>query len=135
MGCWGVRTGTLGGGAGYGGVWSLMRLQDGRLAAGYFDGSICVWDMARGELDARLIGHTHLVMSLTVLPDGRLLSGSFDRTIRVWGKGALSVRGGGDTAVCAATLEGHTDWVMSLVVLRDWAVASGSYDGSVRFWN
>ena len=63
------------------------------------------------------------------------LSGSGDRTIRVWGEGALSVRGGGDTAVCAATLVGHTDWVYALVVLRDGAVASGSGDGSVRFWN
>ena len=129
-----MRTGTLGGEEGYGVVWSLTRLQDGRLAAGYEDSSIRVWDVARGELDARLIGHTYAVMSLTVLPDGRLLSGSYDRTIRVWGEGALSVRGGGDTAVCAATLEGHTGYVTSLVVLRDGAVASGSWDGSVRFW-
>ena len=75
------------------------------------------------------------MLSLTVLPDGRLLSGSWDNTIRVWGEGALSVRGGGDTAVCAATLVGHTSGVMSLVVLRDGAVASGSGDGSVRFWH
>ena len=58
-----------------------------------------------------------------------------DRTIRVWGEGALSVRGGGDTAVCAATLVWHTNSVRALVVLRDGAVASGSWDGSVRFWH
>ena len=126
--------GTLGGGAGYASVESLTRLQDGRLAAGYDDGSIRVWDVARRELVARLVGHTSLVRSLTVLPDGRLLSGSWDNTIRVWGVGALSVRGGGDTAVCAATLMGHTGYVNALVVLRDGAVASGSWDGSVRFW-
>ena len=81
------------------------------------------------------MGHTSIVWSLAVLPDGRLLSGSYDRTIRVWGEGALSVRGGGDTAVCDTTLVGHTDCVTALVVLRDGAVASGSRDGSVRFWN
>ena len=112
----------------------LTRLQDGRLAAGYGDGSIRVWDVARRELDARLMGHTRTVVSLTVLPDGRLLSCSDDHTIRVWGEGALSVRRGGDTAVCAATLMGHTGYVNALVVLRDGAVASGSWDGSVRFW-
>ena len=64
-----------------------------------------------------------------------VLSGSVDTTIRVWGEGALSVRRGGDTAVCAATLVGHTRSVLALVVLRDGAVASGSLDGSVRFWN
>ena len=69
-----------------------------------------------------------------MLPGGELLSGSWDHTIKVWDARALSVRGGGATAACAATLEGHPFMVMALAVLRDGSVASGSWDGVVCRW-
>ena len=69
-----------------------------------------------------------------MLSCGKLLSGSGDRTIRVWDARALSVRGGGATGECAATLAGHTSAVMALAVLHDGSVVSGGEDGTVRVW-
>jgi WD40 repeat protein len=48
------------------------------------DGTIRLWDVARGAEAARLEGHYREVNALCVLPDGRLASGSWDNTIRLW---------------------------------------------------
>ena len=134
----GVRTATLGGGAGFGGVCSLAVLPDGRLAAGHSWPShvIRVWGVKRRALDVAISGHTSAVFALAALPDGRLLSGSADRTIKVWDGRVLSVRGGAGANTCAATLQGHTSYVMALAVLPDGRMASGGFgaDGTVRVW-
>ena len=133
----GVRTATLGDGAGFGYVWSLAVLLDGRLAAGYGmtgPNVVRVWDVPRRAVDAVIHGHTGAVTALATLVDNRLLSGSDDRTLKVWDERALSVRGGADTDTCAATLVGHTSLVLALAVLPDRCVASGSWDGTVRVW-
>ena len=130
----GVRTATLGE-AGFGRVWSLAVLLDGRLAAGYGGGGgpsvVRVWDVPRRAVDAVIRGHTSYVTALSTLVDGRLLSGSGDRTLKVWDERALSVRGGADTDACAATLVGHASFVLALSVLPDRRVASGGRDGTV----
>ena len=131
----GVRTTTLGGGAGFGGVWSLALLSDGRLTSGHYAPHVIrVWDVKRRALDVVISGHTHVVHALAALPDGRLLSGSEDRTLKVWDERMLSVRGGAAADTCAATLVGHTGFVFALAVLPDRRVVSGSYDGTVRVW-
>ena len=133
----GVHEAALGGGAGFGVVWSLVMLPDGRLAAGCISGIggiVRIWDVQRRALDVVIRGHTDTVWALVPFPDGRLLSGSGDRTLKVWDERALSVQGGADTDACAATLEGHTGRVAALAVLPDRSVVSGSGDGTVRGW-
>jgi len=55
-----------------------------RLASGANDGTIQLWDVARGADAARLKGHSAGVTALCVLPDGRLASGAHDGKIRLW---------------------------------------------------
>ena len=135
----GARTATLGG-AGFGSVFSLALLSDGRLASGHqLPNVIRVWDVKRRALDVVISGHTDVVFSLAALPDGRLLSGSgiLDRTLKVWDERVLSVRGGAAADTCTATLVGHTDGVAALAVLPGRLVVrvvSGSWDGTVRVW-
>jgi WD40 repeat protein len=49
-------------------------LPDGRLASASRDGTIRLWDVARGAEAARLEGHSDMVTVLCVLPDRALLS-------------------------------------------------------------
>jgi hypothetical protein len=52
-----------------------------------------VWDLARGEVVARLLGHTSYVWSLAFSPDGKsLVSGSGDFTVRLWDTEPLKAR-------------------------------------------
>lgn len=58
-----------------------------KLAAGYGDGKIQIFDSATGEVINTLQGHTAAVVSLAWSPDGiHLISGSLspDNTIRIW---------------------------------------------------
>jgi hypothetical protein len=64
-----------------------------RLATAGRDGSIWLWDLARGEDVARLQGHTSYVWSLGFSPDGAtLVSGSGDFTLRLWDTAPLKNR-------------------------------------------
>jgi serine/threonine protein kinase/WD40 repeat protein len=48
-------------------------------------GELRVWDVSRGEIAARLRGHTGVVFGSAVTPDGHLVaSASFDGTVKLW---------------------------------------------------
>jgi putative hemolysin len=51
--------------------YTLCVLPDGRLASGFSDGTIRLWDVKTGAETARLEGHSEQVDALCVLPDGR----------------------------------------------------------------
>jgi hypothetical protein len=113
-------------------VSTLAALPDGRLAAGYDDDTILVWDPSR-LADPRayrvlLEGHSRPPSALAVLPDGRLASGSMERdcTIRIW-----DPAGSAEPVV----LSGHTRTVLALAVLADGRLASGSADCTMRVWD
>jgi WD40 repeat protein len=55
------------------------------LATGHGDGSITLWDLARGRKQRTLKGHTGQVRSWKFTPDGKtLVSSAVDGTIRRW---------------------------------------------------
>ncbi len=57
----------------------------GRLAAGGWNGTLQVFDVATRAPVATLVGHAQVVTSISSAPDGSLLaSASFDGTVRVW---------------------------------------------------
>jgi WD40 repeat protein len=65
---------------------ALALTSDGRwLAAGLWDGTVLVWDLASGGTRRELKGHTRDVRSLAFAGDGKsLISGSDDGTARLW---------------------------------------------------
>ena len=83
-------------------IYSVAYSPDGSvLASGSHDQTICLWDVATGELKNTLIGHTHRVLSVMYSPDGSTLaSGGWDNTVRLWDVA---------TGELKQTLTGHTE--------------------------
>ena len=56
-----------------------------RLASASTDGTIRIWDVAKGDTLLVLRDHREAVYAVTFSPDGAfLVSGSADRTARLW---------------------------------------------------
>ena len=110
-------------------VLSVSFSSDGAtLAAGLWDGTVKLWDVATGEGIATLEGHTSGVRSVSFSLDGvTLAAGAGDGTVKLWDVA---------TGEGIATLEGHTNRVNSVSFSLDGAtLASGAGDGTVRLWN
>ena len=95
------------------------------LATGSVDGTVRLWDVAKGSF-RDLEGHTGAVVALAFAPGGALVSASTDRTLRVWDAAKGTVR----------VLQGHKGDVLSLRLSPDGARAvTASADHTVRVWN
>ncbi|KAL3422330.1 WD domain-containing protein [Phlyctema vagabunda] len=107
-------------------VWALA-VQGDMLASGGTDNFVEIWDLATGEHQQTLKGHTSTIRSLVILSDKqRIISGSRDTTIRVW-----DVAKGN----CTDVLSTHTGTVRSISLSNaENLLASGSYDGSACVW-
>jgi WD40 repeat protein len=109
-------------------VRSMAFSPDGRLlGAGFLNGGIMVWDVARGAAVLSVTGHLASVNSIAFSPDNQLLAtASRDRTIKIWDVAR------GQTLL---NLIGHTDEVRSATFSPNgqW-LASGSHDRTVRIW-
>ena len=100
---------------------------DGSCLASGSDEIVRIWNVATGELEDELEGHTDRVWSVTFSHNGRfIVSGSGDKTVRIWNM---------DTCKTRYMLTGHTRGVRSVAISRnDKFVVSGSYDRTVRIW-
>ena len=107
---------------------SISFSPDGSRLASGSDRIVQIWNMATGELEDELEGHTHLVESVAFSHNGQfIVSGSWDETVRIW-----------NTATCETTyvLTGHTDHVRSVAISRNEEfVVSCSHDRTVRVWD
>ena len=98
-------------------------------AGSNFDGTIGLWDMAKGGVKrAVLEGHTEAIYSIAFSPDGTLLaSGSRDKSVRIW-----DVKTEKELFFSMA----HNDEVHSVAFSPDGAIlASGGGDGKIRLWD
>ena len=99
-----------------------------RIASGSDDGTIRIWDVAKGK-EIRSIDSGHgWVLSLSYDPDGELLaSGGRDGTVKVWGRGSEEP---------LQTLEGHPWWVTSVAFHPGGGLlASAGDDPAIRLWD
>jgi WD40 repeat protein len=65
--------------------YSLVFLDNNRLAAGGTDNRILIWDLTSRQAVSQLVGHTGTVAALATCRGGTtLVSGSYDTTVRIW---------------------------------------------------
>jgi WD40 repeat protein len=96
-----------------------------RLAAGYADGHVIVWNVERRRAVRTLTGHTAEVIAASWSPDGRrLASGSIDATVRIRDRESetLTRPEGADVNGVAWSPDGRR-------------LAAANQDGVVRVWD
>jgi len=91
------------------------------------DGTIRMWNAARGRRLATLHGHASGVYAVVVSADGRLVGGGgLDGTLRLWNAASGQL---------LLTRQGHTGAVRSVALSADARLlASGGQDGTARLW-
>lgn len=110
---------------------------DGKTAASAsLDGTLKLWNLAKGEENATLKGHEGPIHAVAFSPDGKTLaSAGADKTVRLWDATA----GQDKHAVVTKEqklLAGHKDAVLALAFGKDPQVlASGGADKLVILWN
>lgn len=100
-----------------------------RLACGSMDGTISVFDVARGKFLHHLEGHFMPVRSLAYNPTDprQLFSASDDAHVHMYDADGKSLLG---------AMSGHAGWVLSVDVSPDGnAIATGSSDKTVKLWD
>lgn len=100
-----------------------------RLLTGSNDGTMCLWDIATGQI-IRIIhnfGKTITAVALSLDASYALLISSDDNRVYMWDLA---------TDVCIKVLVGHTNTVTSAQFSTDGTQAlTASYDGTVRLWD
>jgi len=99
----------------------------GSLLSASADGTLRLWDPARGEL-LSWQGHNGPVRACDFSPDGNwIVSAGHDRSLRLW-----DARSGAPLGA----LEGHEDWATLVHVTAEGRlILSGSLDKTVRIWD
>ncbi|TBU38242.1 quinon protein alcohol dehydrogenase-like superfamily [Dichomitus squalens] len=107
---------------------TALNVQGTRLATGYLDGSVRIWDVQTGQCPfVSSSMHLERVTGVAFSSDGaRLLSTAMDKTVKVWdaSSGAMIL-----------SFEGHTNEMLAACFSPCGKyVASASFDQKVRLW-
>lgn len=111
-------------------VMAIAWLSDSTIAAAGLDQRITLWDVATGDLQQILHGHSRGITALAYVPEGQLLvSAGIDQSLRVWELQTGNLR---------HSLTIHTQSIQALETRPAGSglpmVASCSDDRTVRFW-
>jgi U3 small nucleolar RNA-associated protein 12 len=97
------------------------------LAAGYSDGSICIWDLKKKTISNKFTGHKSEITALCFSKTGHLISGSKDTDIIFWD--IMAEQG-------LFKLRGHKNGITHLKVIeRTKTLVSSAKDSLLKFWD
>ncbi|MDQ6652813.1 MAG: WD40 repeat domain-containing protein, partial [Acidobacteriota bacterium] len=111
------------------GIFGIRFSHDGRtLITGNFNGTVKLWDVAKGRLLRTFDGHSDVVYKGVLSPDEKLLAScSRDGKIKIWDPA---------TGRELRTLTGHTRPIKAVAFTPDGkTLASVSNDGTLRLWD
>ena len=110
------------------GVISVMISPDGsHVASGSFDNSLCIWNVATGENEAELKGHSTRLNSVVFSLDGSCIVSGSDKDVHI---------GNVATRESEAELKGNSAHMNSVIFSPDGShVVSASDDNTVHIWN
>ena len=106
-------------------VTSILELSDGRLAVGFYYGSIQLLNLTTAKIDSYLNYHRKTVCSMIQLTDGRVASADYAGIINIWGP----------TGVTKFSLIGNVSQVLKLVELNNGLLAAGTGNNTIQIWN
>jgi Tol biopolymer transport system component len=109
-------------------VYAVAFAPDGKtLAAGCWDGTVRLWDLATGKELRPFTGHEGWVKSVAFSPDGQTLaSGGQDGSVRLWDPA---------TGRELRRLGGHEGWIRSVVYSPDGQRLVSAGDATFRLWD
>src|SRR5262249_28604090 len=112
-----------------------------QLATGSHDGTVRIWDIAKGQQLRQINAHTtpsvNPVYCVAWSSDGKqLISGSLDRSLKLWDAGAGTLIREFKGYKEKESEKGHRDGVFSVALSPDGKlVASSSSDRTIKIWN
>ena len=110
-------------------IYSLVLLEDGRIATCSGDKKIKVFNLTDYKCDMTLEGHTDTVTYISQLDNGKLISCSRDRSFKVWSidKNTFKL----DTTI----EEAHNSILWKIIPISNKRIASCSFEGNIKIWN
>ncbi len=110
-------------------VSSAAFLPDGkRLLTGQFDGTLCIWNIASGNIVETLREHTGWITAIVVAHDKKtFVTASTDRSLVIWDANTIRP---------LTRLRGHLAEILALALSADGRlIASSSRDGLTKLWD
>jgi WD40 repeat protein len=102
--------------------------QGNRLASGWLDKKIVVWDLEHPDAPATLLAHSSPVFALAFGSDGTtLVSGGTDRTVQRWDLSATPKK--------LEPLSGYAQEIYSLAANKNNEIFAGTGKGTIAVWN